>query len=99
MAIGPEDNHSLVALALTEHIRVLLKRGSDELGLLPQVGGKETVRVGDGDKGGLERVLEGLGAAGRGGVGVRDTGKLQKTLDGGRGDETGTAGSGDELGQ
>lgn len=88
---------TLVALALTEDIRVLLEGGSDELGLLPQVGGEESVGVGDGNKGGLEGVLKGLGATSGGRVGVRDTGKLQQTLDGRGGDDTGTTGGRDKL--
>lgn len=88
---------NLVPLALAEDVGVLLERRADELGLLPQVGGKEAVGVGDSDESGLEGVLEGLGRAGRGGVGILDTGELEKTLDGGGGDETGTAGRGDKL--
>lgn len=68
---------TLVALALTEHIRVLLEGRADELGLGPKVGGEESVGVGYGDESGLEGVLKGLGATGRGRVGVVDTGKLQ----------------------
>lgn len=68
---------TLVALALAEDVGVLLERGAGELGLLPEVGGEEAVGVGDGDEGGLEGVLEGLGAAGGGGVGVVHTSKLQ----------------------
>ena len=91
-----EDTH-LVALALTQHIAVLLDRAAGELGLLPQVRGEEAVGVGDGDEGGLERVLERLGRTGGGGVGVVHTSQLQEALDGGRGDETGTTGGWDEL--
>lgn len=89
----------LVALALAEDIGVLVERRADELGLLPEVGGEETVGVGDGNEGGLEGVLEGLGGTGRGRVGVLDTSKLQQTLDGGGSNETGTAGSGNKLGE
>lgn len=92
-----KEARRLVALALAEDIGVLVERGADELGLLPQVGGEETVGVGDGDEGGLEGVLKGLGGTGRGRVSVADTGKLQQTLDGGGGNETGTAGSGNKL--
>merc|ERR1712227_855924 len=88
---------ALVALALTEDVRVLVKRGADELVLLPQVGGEEAVGVGDGREGGLEGVLKGLGATGGGRVGVVDTSELQQTLDGRGGDNAGTAGSGDET--
>lgn len=92
-----ETVKNLVALALAEDIGVLVERAADELGLLPQVGGEETVGVGNGDEGGLEGVLKGLGGTGRGRVGVADTSKLQQTLDSGGGNETGTAGSGDKL--
>ena len=88
----------LVTLALTQHIAVLLQRGADELRLLPQVRRKEAVGVRDGDEGGLECVLEGLGRPGRGCVDVADTSELEQALHGWRGDETGTAWSWDELG-
>lgn len=88
---------SLDALAVTEGVRELLEGAADKLGLLPQVGGKEAVGVGDGDKGGLEGVLEGLGGTGRGSVGILDTSELEETLDGGRGNEASTTGGGDEL--
>lgn len=86
-----------ITLAVPQGIRILLQRAPDELGLLPQVGGEEAVGVGDGRESGLEGVLEGLGRAGRRGVGVLDTSKLEETLDSGGGDERGTAGSGNEL--
>ena len=92
-----ETVKNLVALALAEDIGVLVERAADELGLLPQVGGEETVGVGNGDEGGLEGVLKGLGGTGRGRVGVADTSKLQQTLDSGGGNETGTAGGGNKL--
>jgi len=53
--------------------------------------------VGDGNEGGLESVLERLGRTRRRGVDIGHTSELQQTLDGGRGDETGTAGSGNEA--
>ena len=87
----------LVALALAKHIAVLLERAAAELRVGPQVRGQEPVGVGDGDEGGLERVLERLGGSGRRGVDVLHTTELQETLDGGRGDQTGTAGGGDQL--
>ena len=89
--------NNLVLLALAEDITELLQRAADELSLLPEVGGEEAVGVDDGNEGGLEGVLEGLGGTGRGGVGILDTSKLEKTLDSGGGNETGTAGSGDQL--
>lgn len=66
-----------ITLAVPEGVGKLLQRRPDELGLLPEVGGEEAVGVGDGGEGGLEGVLEGLGRAGRRGVGVLDTGKLE----------------------
>lgn len=88
---------NLVLLALAQDITELLQRAADELSLLPEVGGEEAVGVDDSDEGGLERVLEGLGGAGRGGVGVLDTSELEQTLDSGGGNKAGTAGSGNEL--
>ena len=76
---------NLVLLALAQDITELLQRAADELSLLPQVGGKETVGVADSEESGLEGVLEGLGGTGGGGVGVLDTSKLEETLDSGGG--------------
>ena len=87
----------LVALVVAEGVRVLVQRTPDELGLGPEVGREEAVRVGHGGEGGLEGVLLGLGGAGGGGVRVLDTGELEEALDGGGGDDAGTAGGGDEL--
>ena len=87
----------LITLALTQHVRVLLKRAADELVVGPQVGREEAVGAGDSDEGGFERILKRLGGAGGGGVDVVDTCELQQTLDGGRGDEAGTTWSGDQL--
>lgn len=56
--------HSLVSLAVPQGIGELLQGRSDQLRLLPQVGGQEAVGVGDGGEGGLEGVLEGLGGTG-----------------------------------
>ena len=76
---------------------MLLKGRLDELGLLPEVGRQEAVGVGDGREDGLEGVLEGLGGAGGGGVGVLNTSELEEALDGGGGNEAGTTGGGDHL--
>ena len=88
---------NLILLALAQDITELLQGAPNELSLLPEVGGEEAVGVDDGNEGGLEGVLEGLGGAGGRGVGVLDTGELEQTLDGGGGNETSTTGSGDEL--
>jgi hypothetical protein len=82
---------------LAQNVAELLQRAGGELGLLPQVGSEETVGVDDGEEGSLEGVLEGLGGTGGRSVGVLDTGELEETLDGGGGNEAGTAGSGDKL--
>lgn len=87
----------LVLLVVPQGIRKFLQGTSDEFGLLPQVGGEEAVGVADGDKTGLEGVLEGLGGAGGRGVCVLDTGELEESLDSGGGNEAGTSGGGDEL--
>lgn len=89
--------HHLVTLSSPKSIGKLLQRTSDELGLLPQVGGQVSVCVADSDEGGLQGVLESLGGAGGGCVDVVDTGKLEETLDGGGGNETSTTGSWDKL--
>lgn len=87
----------LVALAVTENVRVLLKRRAGELGLLPEVRREETVGVGDGNKGSLEGILERLGRSRRGSVDVVNTCQLQETLHGWRGDKAGTTWSRNEL--
>lgn len=87
----------LILLALAKDITELLQRAANELSVLPEVGGEEAVGVDDSDEGSLEGVLEGLGGAGRGGVGVLDTGKLEETLDSGGGDKASTTGGGNEL--
>lgn len=92
-------SRSLVTLALTKHITVLLERATDELGLLPQVGSEERVSTSNRSEGSLKRILERLGRSGRCCVDVIDTGKLKQTLDGWRGDEAGTTWSWDELGR
>lgn len=93
----PIKSTLLITLSLAEDITKLFQRVADELSILPEVGCEETVAVADGDEGGLEGVLKGLGGSGRGGVSIVDTGKLEETLDGGGGNETSTAGSGDKL--
>lgn len=72
----PARIKQLVTLALTEDVTELLQRTSDEFGVLPQVGCKEAVCVGDCLESGLEGVLEGLGGSSGGCVSVLDTSKL-----------------------
>jgi hypothetical protein len=62
--VSANATRHLVPLALAQHVAVLLQWAADELGLLPEVGCEEAVAVGDGDEGGLERVLERLRRAG-----------------------------------
>lgn len=90
------DAIRLVSLAFSQHITVLLQGASDELVLLPQVGGQEAIRVADSNECSLQSVLERLCASRRGSVCILDTGKLQQSLDGGRGDKASTARSGDQ---
>ena len=78
-------------------IAELLERRPDKLVLLPEVGSEESIGVADGSEGGLEGILESLGGTGRVGVDVRDTSELEKTLDSGGSNETGTTGSRDQL--
>lgn len=67
-----------------------------EGGLAPQVGGQEAVSVGNGNEGGLEGVLLGSGGTGGRSVDILDTTELQQLLDGGRGNDGRTSGSGDK---
>src|SRR4051812_10286534 len=76
---------SLILLAFPQSVRVLLKRTTDKLRLLPQVGGQEAVAIRDSGEGSLEGILKGLCRARGGGIGVLNTSKLEETLDGGRG--------------
>jgi len=87
----------LVSLARSENITKLLQRTSDELGLLPQVRCEVSICVSDGDEGGLEGVLKGLGGTGGGSVDIVNTSELEKTLDGRGGNETSTARSWNKL--
>ena len=86
-----------VPLLAPESVGVLIQGAPGQLGLLPQVGCQETIRVRDGSEGSLEGVLEGLGRAGRRGVGILNTSELEQTLDGRGSDERSTARSRDEL--
>jgi hypothetical protein len=89
--------HILVSLALAEDVAVLLERAASKAGGFPQVGCEEAVGVCDGDESSLQGVLESLGGTRRGSVDVLDTSQLQETLDSGRSDKAGTAGSGNET--
>lgn len=87
----------LVFLSFSQHVSEFLQRIPSQLRLFPQIGCEEAVAIADGHEGGFQRVLQSLGATGRRCVCVFYTGELEKTFDGGRGDETGTTGGGDEL--
>lgn len=63
---------------------------------LPEIGGEETVSVADSDKGSLQGVLKGSGRAERRSVSILNTTELEKSLDSGGSDDTGTTGSGDK---
>jgi len=82
---------------LFEPLGVLGKRGWDVVGSGPEIRGKESVGVADGNEAGLNEVLGGTGAAGRAGEDIIDTSELQDLLWDGGGDEAGTTGSGGEL--
>lgn len=90
-------HYRLKPLPFPEHVTVFLQRTPVQLRLLPQIRRQEAVAVADGDEGRFERVFERLGGAGRRRVRVLHAGELQETLDGGGGNEAGTAGGGDEL--
>lgn len=89
----------LVSLTLSQYITELLQWTSVQLVLLPQVGCQESVTVSYSDEGGFESVFECLGTAGGGCVGVLYTSELEETFDSGGGDEAGTTGRWDQLGE
>lgn len=69
----------------------------DVLGSGPEIRGEELVGVRDRVEASLDEVLGGTGRAGRRGVNIIDTSKLQDLLGDGGGDESGTTGSGGQL--
>merc|ERR1719460_1173185 len=75
---------------LCQIVGMLLEGSLGELGLAPQVGREETVRVGDGVEGGARKVAFGLGVALRGRVAVLDARHLQNLLRRWRGHNAGT---------
>ena len=77
---------------------MLGKGGGVVLGLGPEIGGKVLVGVTEGHVDGLDEVLGGSGVTGGGGVAIIDTSELQEFLGDGSTDNTGTTGSGHELG-
>lgn len=93
----PSLSWFLVSLSFPQHITEFLQWAPVELRLLPQIGRQEAIRVAYSHEGSLQRVLECLCRAGRGGVDILDTCELQETLDGWGSDEAGTAGCRDEL--
>ncbi len=88
---------SLVPLPLPKHIPKLLKWAPVQLRILPQIRRQEPICVAHRDECSFQRVLQRLCRARGGCVYVLDAGELEEALDGGRGDETGAAGGGNEL--
>jgi hypothetical protein len=82
---------------LFEPLGVLGKRGWDVVGSGPEIRGKESVGVADGNEAGLNEVLGGTGATGWAGEDIIDTSELQDLLWDGGSDETGTTGGGDQT--
>jgi len=66
-------------------------------GLLPQLRGQETVSLGQGIEGGLDKVTHSLGATGGGGKDILDSGHGQDLLGGSGSDDTSSSGGGDET--
>lgn len=79
-----------------EELRVLGVGGSDEVGVGPEVRGKETVSEAKSLEGGLAEVLNGSGLTLGGGVAIINTSELDELLGDGGSDDTGTSGGGDE---
>lgn len=67
-------------IRLCKQVCELLQRAGLELGLLPELGGQEAVRVLERSKGSLDEVTEGACVATGGGVAVLDTRHLQHLL-------------------
>jgi len=76
---------------------MLDKRRRDVVGSGPEIGGKESVGVGNGVEGSLNEVLGGTGASGRASVTIVDTSELQDLLGNGGSDKTSTSGGGGQL--
>jgi hypothetical protein len=70
--------------------------GGEEVGLGPEIGGKETVSSLKSVEGSKDEVLGGSGSSGRGGVDIIDTGELDELLGDGGSDDTHTSGGGHE---
>ena len=84
--------------SLGEEIRPLLEGRVGELGFGPEFGRQETVGLGDGFKGGLDKVAEGTCATLGGGVAITDTSEFEQLLGDRGGNEAGTTGSRNETG-
>lgn len=73
------------------------KRGRDVVGSGPEIGGKESVGVGNSNETGLNEVLSGTGATGGASVHIIDTSELQDLLWDGGSDKTSTSGGRGQL--
>ena len=82
---------------LLKPLGMLDERGRDVVGSGPEIGGKESVGVGNGVEGSLNEVLGGTGASGRASVTIVDTSELQDLLGNGGSDKTSTSGGGGQL--
>lgn len=78
-----------------EQVSKLLKGVRRVLGGGPEIGGEVSVRLADGEPGGVDEVTKSLGGATGRGVSVVDTGEGEELAGSAGGNETGTAGGGD----
>ena len=76
---------------------IFLVGGLGEHGLLPEVGGQETVGLRDSGVSRLGEVTQSPGGATGRGVAILDTGHLQQLLGHRGGNDTGTTGGGDQT--
>lgn len=68
-----------------------------EVGLLPEIGGEESVGLGESVEGGSGEVLYGLGLATGAGEHITDTSELEDLFGGGGTDDSSSTGSGDQT--
>merc|ERR1740128_1634386 len=84
------------AVVLRQEVGELLVGRLGEDGLLPEVGGKVAVGLGDGGVGCLGKVSKSSSGALGGGVAILNSSHLEKLLGDGSGDDASSTGSGDE---